>query len=72
VVLAVRRDEDGTAHVIDVATAGARPIEQARNRWMTIMREQGATEVHVHRLAEDENERRAVLADLREDETRAN
>jgi hypothetical protein len=71
VVLAVRRDEDGTAHVIDVATAGSRPVEQARSRWMTIMREQGATEVHVHRLAEDENERRAIVADLREDETRA-
>jgi hypothetical protein len=71
VVLAIRRDEEGTAHVIDVATAGSRPIEQARNRWMTIMREQGATEVHVHRLAEDESERRAIIADLREDEPRA-
>ncbi len=69
VVLAVRRDQDGTAHVIDVAAAGSRPREQARTRWMAAVRERGATEMHVHRLAENESERRAIIDDLREDET---
>src|SRR5688572_29461717 len=52
VILAVTRDPDGTAHVIDIATAGSRPGEEARTRWMRAMRDQGATEIHVHRLAE--------------------
>jgi hypothetical protein len=71
VILAVRRDLDGVAHVIDVATAGSRPVEQARRRWMAAVRAQGATEMHVHRLAEGEDERRAIVADLREDEPQA-
>lgn len=69
VILAVKRDRDGTAHVIDVATAGSRPSGQARTRWMTEALEHGATEMHVHRLAEDDAERRAVIEDLREGET---
>jgi hypothetical protein len=68
VILAIRRDQEGVAHVIDVATAGSRPVEQARARWMAAVREQGATEMHVHRLAEDDEERRAIVADLCEDE----
>jgi hypothetical protein len=69
VILAVKRDEDGTAHVIDIATAGSQPSEQARTRWMTRAQAQGATEMHVHRLADGEQERRAIIDDLREDET---
>lgn len=65
VILAVRRDSDGTAHVIDVATAGSRSGEEARARWMRAVRDRGATELHVHRLAEGEAERRAVIEDLR-------
>jgi hypothetical protein len=68
VVLAVKRDPDGTAHVIDVATAGSRSGEEARTRWMRAVRDRGATELHVHRLAEGEEERRAVIEDLREEE----
>ena len=68
VILAIRRDSDGVAHVIDIATAGSRPVEQARSRWMAAVRAQGATEMHIHRLAEGEDERRAIVADLREDE----
>ena len=68
IILAVRRDEDGTAHVIDVATAGSRPSGTARTRWMERVREQGATEMHVHRLAEGDRERRAIIEDLREDQ----
>jgi hypothetical protein len=71
VILAVRRDDDGTARVIDIATAGSQPVVQARTRWMVTVREQGATEVHVHRLADGEAERRAIIDDLREDETAA-
>ncbi len=67
VILAVRRDSDGTAHVLDLATAGRRPAEPARERWMHAMRDRGATEIHVHRLAQSDAERRAVVADLSED-----
>jgi hypothetical protein len=33
-----------------------------------VVRDLGATELHVHRLAETDEERRAVVADLRDDE----
>jgi hypothetical protein len=69
VMIAVKRDQDGTAHVIDIATAGSRPSQDARTRWMSTVQAQGATELHVHRLADTDQERRAVIADLREDET---
>ena len=68
VVLAVRRDPDGTAHVIDMATADSRLGEQARARWTLAMRSRGATEIHVHRLADGEAERRAVIEDLSDDD----
>ncbi|HEX2136011.1 MAG TPA: hypothetical protein VHG30_08935 [Microvirga sp.] len=71
VILAVRRDADGTAHVIEVATAGSQPAEHARARWMAVVRERGATEMYVHRLAESEDERRAVIEDLLEDQPQA-
>jgi hypothetical protein len=35
---------------------------------MSTVRSRGATEMHVHRLAEDEASRRAIIEDLREDE----
>lgn len=69
ILIAVKRDQDGTAHVIDIATAGTRPSEQARTRWMQKVRQEGATEMHVHRLADGDQERRAIVADLREDES---
>src|SRR5689334_5354620 len=67
VVLAVRRGDDGVAQVVAAAAAGKAPRERARLGWMSRVRARGATEMHVHRLAEDEAERLAVLADLRED-----
>jgi hypothetical protein len=67
VMLAVRRDQGGTAHVIDATTAGSRPVAETRTRWLARMREEGATEVHVHRLAEDAGERQAILDDLSRD-----
>jgi hypothetical protein len=71
VILAVRRDEAGTAQVVDVATAGSHPSEQARARWFTKVQARGATEMHVHRLADSDTRRKAIVEDLREDESRA-
>jgi hypothetical protein len=71
VILAVRRDEDGQARVIDVATAGSKPSETARGRWVSRVQALGANELHIHRLAEGDDERRAIVEDLREDENQA-
>lgn len=64
VVIAVQRSGDGTAAVVDVAMAGDGMPPRARLGWLSSMRARGATEVHVHRLADSEAERQAVLADL--------
>jgi hypothetical protein len=71
VILAVRRDESGTAHVVDSVLAGDKPITEPRTRWLDTVRERGATELHIHRLADTEARRRAILADLREDADQA-
>lgn len=63
VLIAVQRDEDGTARVLDVAAPGSLTGRQ-RLTWLSTMRARGVTEMHVHRLAENEAERRAVVADL--------
>jgi hypothetical protein len=70
VLIAVRRDADGTAQVIDVAAAGSKPRDAKRTAWIAHARERGAAELHVHRLAETDDERRAIVEDLRgEDES---
>lgn len=66
VLIAVHRDRDGVARVVDVAVAGAKPRERQRLSWMSSARDRGATEMHVHRLAEGDEERRAIVEDLRE------
>lgn len=71
VILAVRRDGDGAASLVDIATVGAQARSGGRTRWVTSMRARGATEMHVHRLAATEAERRAIIDDLREDEVQA-
>jgi hypothetical protein len=71
VILAVKRDPSGEAHVIDVATAGSTPSTTARTRWMSRVQSLGANEVHVHRLADGDAERRAIVDDLRVDESQA-
>jgi hypothetical protein len=71
VLLAVRRDEAGTAHVVDVAMAGAQPSQDTRTRWMAKVQSLGASELHIHRLADSDAQRRAILEDLREDESQA-
>ena len=63
VVLAVRRDAAGTACLV-AASSGATPREVLAPRFLHRAGESGATEFHVHRLAETSAERRAILADL--------
>jgi hypothetical protein len=69
--LAVRRDDQGVAQLIDIATAGPKPRDRLRKSWMSTVRARGATEMHVHRLAEDDASRRAIVEDLREDQPTA-
>ncbi len=61
VVIAVRRDEAGLASPIDVAS-----IETAADAvaWVRLAQASGASELHIHRLAEAASERAAVVADL--------
>lgn len=64
VVIAVRRDQSGVARAVSVATSGEHPRERLMHGWLAHVARHGATEMHVHRLAESEDERRAVVADL--------
>jgi hypothetical protein len=66
VLLAVRRDPDGTATIVDSAATSAQRQAPARRSWIARMRERGATEMHVHRLADGDTEQRAMLRDLRD------
>ncbi len=70
VIIAVRRDAAGAASVIATATVGPLFGEEARAAWLSRVQHLGATEMHVHRLAYDEPERRALMDDLIQDETR--
>ena len=71
VLIAVRRDGDGVARVVDVATVGSDPKPGVRARWTAAMRARGATEMHIHRLADSDGERRAIIDDLRDEEAKA-
>ena len=70
VVIAVSRDGEGIARVVDVAAAGVQVRPASRRSWMKKARERGATELHVHRLANGEAERAAIIGDLREEKSR--
>lgn len=65
VTIAVRRDNSGIAQMISVASSGESPRDHLRRVWLDRARHGGATELHIHRLAEDEGERGAIVADLR-------
>ncbi len=67
VVIAVRRDASGIAEMLSVATSKESPRDHLRRTWLDRVRDGGATEMHVHRLAENESERVAIVADLRVD-----
>src|SRR5919107_6197021 len=54
VILAVTRDRNGTGLIVEAAMAAAEPAEQTRMRWLAKVQELGATELHIHRLAETE------------------
>jgi hypothetical protein len=71
IILAVRRDDQGVAQLVDIATAGPKPRDRLRKSWMSTVRARGATEMHVHRLAEDDATRRAIVEDLREEQPTA-
>lgn len=64
VLIAVRRSGDGIASVVDVVAPEPGSTRRARLRWLALMRTRGATEMHVHLLAEDEAERDAIRRDL--------
>ena len=64
VVIAVRRSGDGDAALLGVASPGRSTPRVARLGWLAGMRARGATEMHVHRLADSESARQAVVADL--------
>ena len=65
VLIAVSRDEDGKARVVEIASVGLRLREAARYAFIQEARRQGATEMHVHRLPESARERQSVIEDLR-------
>ena len=64
VLIAVKRSADGTASVLGVSAPRPGATRRARLRWLALMRTRGATEMHVHLLAENEAERDAVRRDL--------
>ena len=65
VLIAVRREGEGAARIVEVAASDPQLRGRALAAWMTRLRREGATEIHVHRLAEDAQERQAVVEDLR-------
>lgn len=71
VILAVKRDRSGHGTVVDAAMAASDPSEQTRMRWLAKVQGLGATELHIHRLAETEDDRRAIFEDLRENAPQA-
>lgn len=64
VVIAARRGDIGTAAII--AVAAFEPGAHGLALFLRGARISGATETHVHRLAETEAERAAIVADLTE------
>lgn len=64
VVIAVRRDGMGVAQPVSVAASGESPRERLQRSWLARVSQSGATEIHVHRLAESADERRAIVEDL--------
>lgn len=67
VVIAVRRTEHGTARPAEVIAFGPGRCERrCRRLWLARHRLSQTTEMHVHRLAESEAERAAIVADLQD------
>lgn len=66
VVIAVRRDNAGIAEMVSVASSSESPRDHLRRTWLDRVRRR-ATEMHVHRLAENDVERVAIVEDLQVD-----
>lgn len=64
VLIAVARGDDGVGRVVAVASAGRLLARGRRRAWLTGLARRGAIELHLHRLAASEAERRAIAADL--------
>lgn len=64
VALAVRREWDGTRTIIDGLDLGTFPVVALGSDLMAQARLRGATEIHLHLLAETAADRQAVLDDL--------
>lgn len=65
VVLAVSRDKSGIAQAVLVSTISDRPGCALPRSWLSDARKRGATELHCHRLCENDAERAAAAEDLR-------
>lgn len=61
VLIAVRRAGSGLSELLDARAASDTAEADA---WIEAAREAGATEIHVHRLAEGANERTRIVDDL--------
>ncbi|GAB6842334.1 hypothetical protein HNR00_003544 [Methylorubrum rhodinum] len=61
VLIAVSRNASGIAEPMDARNV---PTREAAETWISAAREAGATEIHVHRLAEGDDERDALVNDL--------
>ena len=66
VIMAVRRSREGSAHLVDLLVLGGSD-DAARGQWLSALPALGVTEIHLHRLARSDAERRAVVADLRDE-----
>lgn len=66
VLIAVRRGPEG-ARVIETVAAGPKSRGRGRPDWLARVRDLGATELHVHRLADGDGGRRAAAEDLRDE-----
>lgn len=64
VAVAVRRLGNGAARVVGLAASEPGQSPRARLRWLALSRRRGATELHLHLLAEGASARRAILRDL--------
>lgn len=67
VLIAVRRGPEGEARVVDTVAAGPKSRGRGRPDWLARVRDLGATELHVHRLADGDGGRRAAAEDLRDE-----
>jgi hypothetical protein len=64
VMLGVHRAPDGRPRILAAAAISARECQSQNAAWLASLRSQGANEIHIHRLAENAEEREAIVRDL--------